>query len=88
MLSEEEMNSIGVGSRVLVFDPTLYQNDISTPLECTMRPATVQRYGILQHTCGSAVLGPYPDVVDVRFDHRPERVSHSHFTNYLKRSPK
>lgn len=68
------------GSRVLVFDSGLYQDDVSTPLSITMKPATVVcRYGVsAEHTHG---LGNYPDLVDVKFDHKPMFVSRGHFTD-------
>ncbi len=72
------------GSRVMIFDASLFKDDVSTPLSHTMRPATVVcRYGKRQATyCdGDITLGPYPDLVDVVFDHRPETVSHGHFFN-------
>ena len=75
------------GSRVLVFDHTLYVNDIKTPLSVTMRSATViSRYGFIskyiekEHGREAA---KYPDCCDVIFDHSG-RVSRVHFTNYLK----
>lgn len=86
MLSREELDAITVGSRVLAFDPALYRDDESTPINYSVRPATVlRRYGILRRVGQyGEKYGPYPDVVDLRFDHRPERESHGHFTNYLK----
>jgi len=68
------------GSRVMVFDWTLYVNDKRTPLSVTLKPATVVcRYGY------TSPLNPrwkYPDVVDVEFDHRPG-ISKAHFTEYV-----
>jgi hypothetical protein len=74
-------------SRVMVFDRTLYKDDKSTPLSVTVKPATVLcRYGRLKsvYPISQTVLGPYPDLVDVKFDHRPEQISHGHFTDYVK----
>lgn len=66
------------GDRVEVFDNTLFCDDISTPLSVTMKPATIVcRYG------RKSQFGIYPDLVDVVFDHRPERVSKAHFTNFV-----
>lgn len=73
------------GCRVLVFDSTLFKDDKSTPLSFTERPATViQRYGKLEYDYGDFSLGPYPDLLDVSFDHRPTRISHGHFTDGVK----
>lgn len=72
------------GDRVLVFDSSLFENDVKTPLSYTMRPATVVcRYGkVAQHfPISDMTLGPYPDLVDVIFDHKPKLVSHGHFTS-------
>jgi len=69
------------GVRVLVFDYRLFKCDIETPLSHTMRPATVVcRYGRVDEWNGIQ----YPDLVDVVFDHRPERVSCGHFTYGVK----
>ncbi len=69
------------GSRVFVFDNTLYVNDKKTPLSVTMKAATVvRRYGYC------SIHGPkwrYPDVIDVEFDHRPG-ISKAHFTDRAK----
>jgi hypothetical protein len=84
------------GDKVLVFDSSIYINDIVTPLSVTLRPATVVcRYGektISHMNCvhywDSPICEPdtwlYPDIVDVVFDHRPERVSHGHFTDSVE----
>ena len=66
------------GSRVLVWDATLFQDDIKTP-DC-WRPATVvSRYGYR-----SRMFGDYPDCVDVVFDHRKVRESCGHLTNGIR----
>lgn len=68
------------GDRVLAFDSTLYGDDVSTPASVTIRPATVlARYGTK-----SERFGRYPDLVDLLFDHRPERPSAGHFTERLR----
>jgi len=41
----------------------------------------VARYGQKCHYPVSDVTYTYPDLVDVRFDHRPDRVSEGHFTD-------
>ncbi len=86
MISKEELDCVLPGCRVLAFDPTLYKDDLNTPLSHTVRPATVlQRYGIIGYeSTHSGWVLPHPDVVDLRFDHRPERVSRAHFTKFLK----
>jgi len=69
------------GSRVNVFDPLLYINDVKTPLSHTVRPATVVcRYG--KYSMNARYR--YPDLVDVKFDHRP-RISHGHFTDCVEK---
>ncbi len=77
------MKELFPNDRVLVFDSRLYKDDVSTPLSMTMKPATiVNRYGSLKKDYVSGSLGPYPDLIDVVFDHRPEEVSKGHFTNF------
>jgi hypothetical protein len=66
-------------SRVLVFDPRLYKDDIETPPSMTFKPATVVcRYGMKDKDI------IYSDLVDVLFDHRPEEVSKCHFTSGIE----
>jgi hypothetical protein len=78
------MNDILPGTRILVFDSSLFKDDIKTPLSNTVRPATVVcRYGCY----GQSRLTrhyKYSDLVDVVFDHRPDKVSTGHFTNGVK----
>lgn len=69
---------IQIGSRVKVFDGTLFINDTKTPLSFTVRLATVTRRYSYQSTYNPDWI--YPDVVDVCFDHRPHQISHGHFT--------
>jgi hypothetical protein len=72
------------GDRVKVFDALLFKDDRVTPLSHTVRPATVvRRYGALKqvYKINDLTLGPYPDLVDVVFDHRPKTESCGHFTN-------
>lgn len=69
------------GTRVKVFDHLLFKDDFSTPISVTVRPATViRRYEYIS----PFGLGNYPDVVDVIFDHRPNKVSRAHFTEYVE----
>ncbi len=72
------------GMKVLVFDWSLYKDDVTTPLSITMKPATViRRYG-MKYPAIPRIDWPemdYSDLVDVIFDHRPERESKAHFTN-------
>ena len=70
------MADIKKGSRMLVFDHLLYENDRSTPLSVTMKPAAVVR--IYTKRDGRKV-------VDVIFDHRPTKVSCGHFANVNER---
>ena len=82
------------GSRVMVFDPCLFVDDIKTPSTHTIRPATVIcRYGervtYSHNVCyddfgnqfGEPEEWEYPDLIDVVFDHALGRISHGHFTN-------
>jgi len=66
------------GDRVLVFDPSLFKDDISTPTTMTFQPATVEcHYG-----CKSK-YGTYPSLIDVTFDHN-NKLSRAHFTSGVK----
>ena len=60
--------------RALVYDSSLFVDDVSTPSTVTWKPATLVRL--------------YPDkmrlVVDVVFDHRPREVSRAHFFDGIK----
>ena len=63
-------------TRILLFDSSLFINDIITPLKITLKPATViRRYGYK-----SKYFGNYPDLIDVIFDHKPNKISKAHFT--------
>ena len=78
-----DLRNLMPGDRVKVFDSSLFKDDKTTPLSMTMKSATiVKRYGqIARHyPINDFTLGPYEDMVDVVFDHKPERVSHGHFT--------
>jgi hypothetical protein len=71
------------GTRVKVLDNTLYKDDKSTPLSYTVRPATV----VCWYGRKSVLLGKYcryDNLIDVIFDHRPERVSRAHFAEYAE----
>lgn len=68
------------GTRVMVFDHRLFEDDVSTPLSHTIRPATVKRwYGKI-----SDRYGTYPNLIDVKFDHRPDDVSRGHFADHVE----
>lgn len=68
------------GQRVMVYDSHLFKDDKLTPCIDLMLPATVVCWYGKPTTRYSddLTLGPYPSLVDVIFDHRPERVSHGH----------
>jgi hypothetical protein len=69
----------------MAFDHQLFRDDVSTPLAVTVRPATVVgRYGYKIHYPMSDAAYTYPDVCDLRFDHRPDEVSRGHFTEGVK----
>lgn len=70
------------GDKVEVFDSSLFVDDVKTPLSITYKPATIVcRYGQKSKAINQDGFWYYPDLVDVVFDHRPELVSHGHFTN-------
>jgi hypothetical protein len=84
------------GSRVLVFDPRLFIDDIATPLNITMQPATViQRYSKIVkdysnveyddygHQIGEIIYHKYDDIIDVIFDYDMHR-SNCHFLTTVK----
>lgn len=93
--ADDEMNAdprhIMPGDRVRAYDSSQFVNDVATPYRTLMLPGTVvARYGHKQKDCSNIAYGDwgtvgevcywrYPDLVDVRFDHR-ERVSRGHFT--------
>lgn len=59
-----DISKIIPGAKVLVFDSSVFVDDVTTPLSVTMRPATVlRRYG-----CKSKHFGRYSDLLSVRFD--------------------
>jgi len=67
------------GDRVMMFDNTLWIDDKKTPLSHTVRPATIiRRYGKRDPK-----FGIYPDLIDVRFDHRPDKISKGHFISCI-----
>jgi len=73
------------GDKAKVFDWGLFKDDITTPKSITMQSATVVcRYGKKSKTIDQEGYWLYPDLVDVRFDYRPELVSHGHFTNGIE----
>ena len=78
------MKNLFPGTRVKVFDHLLFKDDKSTPLSHTVRPAIVIKwYGYVslwmerEYGREAAI---YPDLVDVKFDHR-EQISHGHFSD-------
>lgn len=79
---EESMETYYPGTRVLVFDPSLYKDDTKTPLSMTMKPATVVKwYGHRDENSNWR----YPNSVDVVFDYKPGYVSKGHFATELKK---
>lgn len=69
------METFFPGTRVLVFDPSIYYDDISTP-NC-IKPATVVCWYASRSTITNLVD---ESLIDVIFDHRPDRISRAHFT--------
>lgn len=83
------------GDRVLVYDYRLHTNDIDTPVSFCTKPGTIVcRYGNKYKYTGNIAYGDYgqvgepeywyyPDLVDIKFDHR-EEVSKGHFTKGIE----
>lgn len=77
-----QSNVFRPGQRVMVYDYSLFKDDVKTPFIQLFRPATVVCwYGKpeVHYPVCDLKLGPYPNLVDVIFDHRPNQVSHGHF---------
>ena len=77
------------GRRARVWDHRLYRDDKRTPAKVCFRKATIVRhYGKkirVPDSVGSEDgYWKYPDLVDVVFDHRPNVVSHGHFTSGIR----
>jgi hypothetical protein len=68
------------GTRVKVFDPSLYKDDEKTPPTKTFQSATVVAWYGAVGDHGRR----YSSLVGVVFDHRPETVSKAHFTAWLE----
>lgn len=86
-VAQNDPRNLMPGDRVIVFDNLLYRNDLITPPTYTHRSATIiKRYGQRAdfYPISKLWLGPYPDMIDVVFDHRPDRISHGHFTKWVK----
>jgi len=68
-----EQEALMPGDRVLAYEHLWYKDDIKTPVTMLMKPATViKRYGELERKYDDPDIpsyGPYPDMVDVLFDH-------------------
>ena len=80
----DALNEIYPGTRVLVYFHRGFIDDRTTLYRTLMKPATVvQRYGRKSAYLPISETQPheYPDLVDVVFDHEPDRVSHGHFTH-------
>lgn len=78
------MRTFFPGTRVKIFDSRLFVNDRKTPLSVTRQPATVLRwYGKTADVpAGGSRFGPYPSLVDVRFDY-DGRESRAHFADEI-----
>jgi len=62
-------------NRALVCDHVAFIDDITTPLETIMRPATIfARYRDVDGR----------ELVDVIFDHRPDIISAGHFADMIQ----
>ena len=76
------MQTFYPGTEVVVFDPSLYVDDIKTPLSITLQRATVVCwYG----KRANKVLGDYvyPSLINVKL-HRNGSISHGHFTDCIR----
>lgn len=70
------------GTRIKAFDSILYIDDFKTPLSKTMKSATVIKwYGKRNDN----PVWNYQNLVDIRFDHRTERISHGHFVDCVEK---
>lgn len=76
--------AIKPGDRIKLFDPLLFKDDISTPLSHTIRPTTVIRRYKKQVKIFNTQKPVYDDLIDVIFDHRPNKISFAHFTHMAK----
>jgi len=72
------------GDRVLMFDGSLYVDDVKTPLYVTMKAATVIRHYGRKKIPGCDWSWDEPSLIDVRFDH-DGRLSRGHFTGGVSR---
>lgn len=71
------------GTKVMVYDPRLYKDDVTTPISMTVKEARVIRwYGMR-----SEKFGLYPELIDVEFMHRPGETSVGHFTTNVEVIP-
>jgi hypothetical protein len=83
-----QKNPILPGCRVLVFDPSLFIDDVKTPLSHTLKTAVViKRYGyiskFIERKYGREAA-KYPDCVDVIFDYNNKK-SCGHFTSVVRK---
>ena len=72
------------GTRVKVFDSSLYKDDKKTPPSVTIKKATVVKWYAYSRPPIGGGDGPnweYENLVDVVFDHRPDSISHAHFAD-------
>ncbi len=69
------------GTRVMAFDYQIYIDDVRTPISMTVKPATVMCW-FGERSCMGWTNG---DLVDLQFDHRPEKISRSHFADGVEK---
>ena len=81
----KEVQVFKIGDKVLVFDHTLYRDDISTPLSVTMKAAKVILGNYAKETISITEYGTKTkvdiDLVDVEFEHRG--FSKGHFASTI-----
>lgn len=70
-----------VGDRVTVFDSSLWVYGTLPAWKCNKLATIVRRYSATSEHSGY----DYPDLIDVVFDHHPEKVSKGHFTDGVKK---
>jgi hypothetical protein len=84
LITNKKQNCIKPNMRVKVFDPCLYKDDKTTPLSVTVCPATVTRCYKKRVKAFNIKEPLYDDLIDVLFDHKPDRILHGHFRAGVK----
>ena len=81
------MKEFWPGTRIKTFDSRLYKDDISTPLDVTIKSGTVIKwYGYVSEWMEKEFgreVAKYPELIDIKFDHS-EKISHGHFIDFVE----